>query len=380
MSPHAVGHGGGYHYMMSLIEGLKQFSDFDVVVYYNDLKIKEQISNTQKLSWRHVPRYNDYLTRTSNFLSTLFGLPIPFVNWNNKTFGSKPDILISQESLFGFYTKTPFISFVGDVMFKYFPELREYTFKRRLIRNLTTKRMVQKSVCTIVDSQQSKEDIMKFYGVNQNEIKPIPLCPPPHIYDYHKIHNLIEKYKLPAQFVFYPAQYWDHKNHIRLIEALHLVKKKYNMIIPIVLVGSHEWYNYKNVINCINKNGMNKQVYCLGYVSDSEMVALYKKSKALVYPSFGDYTNIPVLEAMVLETPVLCSNSFSMPNQVGDAAVLFDPYDTQDIAKKIIMIWNDDELRKKLISSAKIRVNKLSFENFSRSWIKTIESAINENK
>ena len=124
---------------------------------------------------------------------------------------------------------------------------------------------------------------------------------------------------------------------------------------------------------------MEKQVFILGYLSEKEIVALYKTSIALVYPSLIGPTNIPILEAMVLGTPVLCSNLFSMPDQTGDAGLLFDPFNVNDMVEKIHRIWVDENLRQELIQKGYKKVKNMTLENFAMQWEKIIEEALQFN-
>ena len=373
--------GGGVHYLKSVIDGLSQASDYQITVYFEDPMLKEARSTLPRTEWRLIPDNRAPIQTIARGLSALLGYHIPPLRWDNNNYGTKPDIIISQESLIGFYTKVPFISFIGDVMYKYFPTLDEYTLKTRLLRDLTIRRLIAKSVFTVVDSEQSKEDLVRFFKVDPDKVIPIPLCAPPHIYKYRNMsedetNESLVKYDLPSEFVLYPAQFWEHKNHLRLIEALYLLRNEKNETIPAVLVGSKSWNNYPDVMNLITKYAMTDQVRCLGYVDDREIVALYKKARALVYPSFADYTNIPVLEAMVLGVPVVCSNSFSMTDQVGKAGVFFDPTNIEDIAEKIYQVWTDNDLTTQLIHEASRLVPELSVEKFGERWTNLIDDTL----
>jgi len=204
---------------------------------------------------------------------------------------------------------------------------------------------------------------------------------PPHIYRYQnmredEIIKVLSKYNLPSKFVLYPAQFWEHKNHIRFIEALYYLRKEHNETISAVFVGSKSWDLYEEVMNTIIKYNMDDQIRCLGYVHDNEIVALYKRSRALVYPSFADYTNIPVLEAIVLGVPVACSNSFSMPKQVGKAGIFFDPLNIKDIADKIYQVWTNNDLVTQIIYEANKIAPKLSLENFGERWTNLINETL----
>jgi glycosyltransferase involved in cell wall biosynthesis len=182
----------------------------------------------------------------------------------------------------------------------------------------------------------------------------------------------MNKYRIPDKYIFYPAQFWHHKNHSRLIQALDVLREKYHIEIPAVFVGS-AWESADHVNNLIKELKMDAQILRLGYLEEREIVAIYKKATALVFASFADYTNIPVLEAMVLGTPVICSNVFSMPEQVGDAGLLFDPFNIEDIAEKIYTILSNASLRTELAAKGFKRAEYLSSENFVSQWKAVIQ-------
>ena len=191
--------------------------------------------------------------------------------------------------------------------------------------------------------------------------------------------DILAKYNLPERFLFYPAHFWYHKNHERLINALKHIKQNFRVTIPLVIVGSPK-ESFKKVINLIRKLNMEKQIINLGYVLDTEIVSLYKKAVALVFPSLFGPTNIPPLEAMLLGTPIACSNLFSMPEQIGDAGLLFDPFNMEDIAEKIYRVWIDQNLREELIKRGYERVKNVTLENYARKWEKIIDEALEKIK
>jgi glycosyltransferase involved in cell wall biosynthesis len=288
--------------------------------------------------------------------------------------------LITFDSFIGVHLGIPFLSFIGDVMYKYYPELPEYPFRHRWIRNLTTKRSTKYAELVIVDSEESKKDLIKFFGVPSAKLRPIRLCAPPHIFKYANglgtnVHKLIAKHHIPSRFIFYPAQFWSHKNHANLVRALDLVRRTHSVEIPAVFVGSAQ-ESYESLQALIKELGMDHQVHCLGYLPEEEVVALYKKAIALVFASFADYTSIPVVEAMVLGTPIVCSRIFSLPEQVGDAGVFFDPFNVEDMAEAIYRVWADEKLRQQLAENGRQRADELSPENFRSQWMALIHEAL----
>lgn len=371
--------GGLFHYTMSLIEGLKDYEESEVLIFYDDPTFKKFCFNSPQFRWIQIPENENTLSKITRGFSTLLGIRSPLLGRYRSLLSHKIDLLISFESLLGFHVNVPFLTFIGDIMYKYYPGLPEYTLKKRVIRDFMTKRLIKHAVFTVVDSQESKKDLLKFYKVKEEKIKPILLCAPPHLYKYRnlkesEIKEILDKYHIPKKFIFYPAQFWHHKNHLRLIQSLDLLRKKYNEVVPAVFVGA-KWENSNNVARLIKELNISDQVLCLGYLSEREIVALYKIATALVFASFADYTNIPVLEAMVMGTPIICSNLFSMPEQVGNAGLFFDPFNVEDMAEKIYRIWTDEVLRKELATKGIKRAIALSPANFARQWKNLIVEA-----
>ena len=120
---------------------------------------------------------------------------------------------------------------------------------------------------------------------------------------------------MPPKYIFYPAQFWKHKNHINLIKAIRILQTELEDI-QLVLVGS-EKNNYQEVKRVIRDNGLERYVTTLGFVSDGKMVYLYKHAVGMVMPTYFGPTNLPPLEAMALGCPVAVSNNYAMPEQIG---------------------------------------------------------------
>lgn len=378
----AFSSGGGFHYILSLLEGLRVEKNFEVYVFYDDINFEEKFSGTNNLKRIYIDEHENIIPKMIRSSFTYFGLKTPFLGRYEKIRDLKMDLLISFGSNVGFQVGVPTISFIGDVMYRYYPNLSEYSFLGNLVRDISTKKLLKHSDYVVVDSIDSAQDLNSFFKVTMDKLIPIQMCAPPYIYKYKnlsekEISRICDLYLLPDNFIFYPAQFWSHKNHERLIKALHLLKVKYHTIVNAVFVGA-KWESYDNVIELINQLSMAEQIKCLGYVSEKDLVALYMKAVALVFASFAEYTNIPVVEAMVLGTPVLCSNKFSMPGQIGDAGVLFDPFDIEDMAEKILKVWLDKDIQAKLSRKGFLRAEELSDDNFNIAWKRLIIQALNK--
>jgi glycosyltransferase involved in cell wall biosynthesis len=184
-----------------------------------------------------------------------------------------------------------------------------------------------------------------------------------------------DKFNLPNQYLFYPAQFCKDKNHDTLLDALSILKSKHNLSANLVLVGvKHN--NYNNIKTKINRLSLSEQVYILDYVSNEDIVDLYRNAKALIMPTFFGPTNIPPVEAMYLGVPVICSNVFAMPDQVGDAGILVPPRDAASISDAIFKLYTDSHLCQQLIAKGLERTQQVSIENYAREWKRIIEFSL----
>jgi glycosyltransferase involved in cell wall biosynthesis len=372
--------GGGFHYIVTLITGLVNESDLNVIVFYDDPAFPRFCPPSQRLLLVRLEGSESSLTKAVRGISTFAGIRSSSLGRFRVILEHDVDLLISFDSLIGYHLGIPFLSFVGDVMYKYYPSLPEYSWRIRMGRDLSVRMLLRHAEFTVVDSEESKKDLVRFFKAPAVKLKPIPLCAPPHIYKYARdtevSHvNVSVKYHLPERFIFYPAQFWSHKNHANLIRALALIRQRENVEIPAVFVGSAQ-ESFQNIQKLVRDLGMESQVRFLGYLADEEIVALYRKADALVFASFADYTSIPLVEAMVLGTPIICSNVFSLPEQVGDAGMYFDPSNVQEIADVVYRVWTDENLRKTLAANGLKRRKQFSLENFANQWRVLIESTL----
>ncbi len=121
---------------------------------------------------------------------------------------------------------------------------------------------------------------------------------------------------------------------------------------------------------------MQNQVKYLGYVPNEDIPYLYKLSTALVMPTLFESVSLPIWEAFYLGVPVVSSNVCALPEQVGDAGLLFNPHNIEDMAEKIYKIWTDEELRKVLVQKGFERIKNMTLENYTKEWEKIIKEAL----
>jgi glycosyltransferase involved in cell wall biosynthesis len=188
-----------------------------------------------------------------------------------------------------------------------------------------------------------------------------------------------ERYSLPARYLFYPAQFWPHKNHRRIIEALGALREREGLRIPIVFCGSHSGKVRKETFNeamaMAKRLGVADQIQYLGYVPDEDMSALYAGAVALVMPTFFGPSNIPALEAWKLNCPVITSDIRGIREQTGNAALLVHPDSVEAITEAILRLWTDEGLRQQLIERGRARLRNFTPEDFARRLTEILEEA-----
>jgi GT2 family glycosyltransferase/Flp pilus assembly protein TadD/glycosyltransferase involved in cell wall biosynthesis/2-polyprenyl-3-methyl-5-hydroxy-6-metoxy-1,4-benzoquinol methylase len=231
----------------------------------------------------------------------------------------------------------------------------------------------------LVDSEVGKEDVLACYGnyIRPEQVYPLPFTPT-YSSDLNQLSDddkfaVQKKYRLPQRYFFYPAQFWLHKNHARLVQALHHLKVEHQIEAPLILTGSNSGPKHENrdqvFRDCMllaDRLGVKNQVYYLGYVPDEDMPALYAMATALAFPTFFGPANIPVLEAWAFDCPVLTSDIRGIREQVGNAALLADPKDMVAMAGQLKRLWLDQALRQTLIENGRINLGSCTTSDFNQ--------------
>jgi glycosyltransferase involved in cell wall biosynthesis len=219
-----------------------------------------------------------------------------------------------------------------------------------------------------------RQQVAESYGTPLEKIHVLPFVAPPYIRETFTPPGFDTRYSLPAKFIFYPAQFWEHKNHKRLIRAVAALKKDLPDLV-LVLAGSPK-NAYDSVIKLIHELGLANDVHFLGYVPDADMPEIYRRARALVMPTFYGPTNIPPLEAFVAGCPVAISGTYAMPEQAGDAALFFDPKSESEIADCIYRLWTDDRLCAELTEKGKVRASKWGQKQYNKRFVQIVDQVL----
>jgi glycosyltransferase involved in cell wall biosynthesis len=273
-----------------------------------------------------------------------------------------------------FVTDYPYIITVFDLQHRlqpYFPEVSisgQWNIREKFL-SIT----LQRASMIITGTEVGKSEIQKFYGIPAERIKVIPFFTP-----QFSLHNaLLEeetlaKYNLSPQYLFYPAQFWSHKNHIALLLAVENLKQKYGLKLTLVFVGSDKG-NESYIRDVTHQLNLSDQVKFLGFVPQEDMICLYKHAFALTFVTFFGPDNLPPLEAMALGCPVIASNVSGAEEQLGNAALLVDPKNPEEIADAVKSLWENPALRQSLIQNGLARSQSWSVHNYAQEIFRLLD-------
>ncbi len=264
-----------------------------------------------------------------------------------------------------FYKNKPVVVTIHDVIPLIFPEEFPKGIKG-FIRLQMQKLSLRGAKAVITDSKNSKKDIIDYLGVSEDKIYPIYLSSSiaNKKIPRNKLLSFRKKYQLPTQFILYVGDVNWNKNLISLIKVCE--KNKLNLVI----VGKQaadkdfdpEHPENKTLLRLQQIARENKKIQLLGFVSNEDLAAIYKLATVYCQPSYYEGFGLPVLEAMNLGCPVVCSNATSLKEVGGEAVVYFNPYNLQDMEKNIIKVIGDTKIREKLIKRGKVQADKFSWD------------------
>jgi len=165
------------------------------------------------------------------------------------------------------------------------------------------------------------------------------------------------------------------KNIVRLLQAFELFKKESNAPLKLVLAGNIFWGD-ETVQAVISKMTAKDHIVFTGRISDDELVNLLGSAYALTFvPTFEGF-GLPIVEAFQSDVPVICSSTTSMPEVAGNAALMVDPFNINDIAEKMIQLWNNKILRKELIEKGRLQKNLFTWKRTAELLYKAIQNCI----
>ena len=266
----------------------------------------------------------------------------------------------------GFLTNVPSIYQPHDLLHLHLPQC--LTRSENLVREKLYRRYCDQAQMVVVANSWLKKDIIKHYHLKEDKVKVIPVASPTDAYQTPSKNDLETArkfYKLPKDFLFYPAQTWAHKNHIALLDALTVLRNRQGLRPTIVFSGKTNPF-FARIKKHIKQKQLADQVQFLGFVPPLELRCLYQLCRGMVFPSRFEGCGFPVMEAFQAGVPVACSNVTCLPELGGDAVLFFDPDNPDEIADAIYCLYTDEGQCQALVKRGKGRVANHSWEKTAR--------------
>jgi glycosyltransferase involved in cell wall biosynthesis len=217
----------------------------------------------------------------------------------------------------------------------------------RAWRWVTYDRAARTATVVVTDSEHARGQIIERLGVAPDRVVVVHLAvdherfrPAPDVDDV----ALLEPLQLPERFLYYPAGLWVHKNHLRLLEAFALLEDRR---LGLVLSGASTG-RLGEILDRARQLGVGDRVRYVGFLPDAVLPALYRRARAVVFPSLFEGFGLPPLEAMACGCPVASSRRASLSEVCGDAAAVLDPDDPRQMASAVAAVVEDDDTRGEL--------------------------------
>ena len=248
---------------------------------------------------------------------------------------------------------------------QYLPNRAGYAYARASLWTAT-----HRADRVITVSEASKRDILRYFRVPESRIDVIYNAIDDRFWQEpsgDEMERVRQRYQLIAPFVLYAGNIKPHKNLERLIEAFHLLRQTGAELrdVQLLIIGD-EISKYATLRRAVHRHKLHKHVRFFGFVPDQTLAALYRLADAFVFPSLYEGFGLPPLEAMASGTPVITSNVSSLPEVVGDAALMIDPYEPQAIADAMRRVLLEPELRADLRARGLARAREFSWERSIR--------------
>ncbi|MDT7602660.1 MAG: hypothetical protein QOF61_657 [Acidobacteriota bacterium] len=271
------------------------------------------------------------------------------------------------------YTAPPFppcpvVATIHDLSFEHLPA----TFKRRswMQLRLTVRHTARRAAHIIASSEYTRRDILETYGVAPERTSTVPLAAAPHfrpIRDERELQRVRDVYGIAGNYILAVGSIQPRKNLTRLVEAYASLRRQraHDKLPRLVVVGKQAWL-YAETLRAVEASGVRADVIFTGYAPEADLPALYSGALCFVYPSVYEGFGLPPLEAMRCGTAVVAGNRTSLPEVVGDAGLLVNPFDVEEIAAAIARLIDDKDLRATLSERGLARATQFDWRETAR--------------
>ena len=364
---HSVGAklAGNESYATNLIEALAQVDSVNEYTLY---------VTTAEARARFSQRWPNFRVQTTLPHTPLIRIPLTLAAELRK----RPVDVLHVQFTAPPFSPCPVVVSVHDLSFEHLPQ----TFNRRSRTQLrlTVRHSVKKAARILTLSEHTRRDMIETYGTSPERITAIPLAAPSYfgrVREERELQRVRHIYGIEGDYILCVSSIQPRKNLSRLVRAYESLRNKRGpgKLPKLVLVGKCAWL-YDETLRSIEEGRMKDSVILTGYVPQSDLPALYSGSICFVYPSYFEGFGLPPLEAMKCGTPVIAGNRTSLPEVVGDAGILVDPFDVNAIAAAIERLVDDPDLRQQLSVKGVARSRLFDWNETARRTLNIYEQVV----
>jgi glycosyltransferase involved in cell wall biosynthesis len=292
--------------------------------------------------------------------------PLSFRYWYDVQFTRaskkfKADVILSLDGFCSLTSKIPQILAVHDLAYLHYPDF--IPWYHLWFYKLYQKKFLQKAKHIVTVSEFSKQDIISNFKIPAEKITVVPngIRNNFKTLSYEQKDNIKNEHTLGNEYFLAVGGIHPRKNILQLLKAFSQFKKWQQSNMKLVIAGRLAW-QYETFIEKLTSYKYRNDVVLTGYINDNTLAELMGSAYALVYPSLFEGFGVPIIEAMQSGTPVITSNTSSMPEVGGDAALYANTNDVDDLAKQMMLLYKDEKLRNNLIEKGLIRAKQFSWD------------------
>ncbi len=363
---HSVGTGlgGNESYATNLIEALAEIDTAnDYTIYVTKAAAHERFEN----------RWPNFTVRSTRPHTPLIRIPLSL----SRELRRNPVDVLHVQFTAPPFAPCPLVVSIHDLSFEHLPQ----TFKHRsrVQLRMTVRQSAREADQILTLSEFVRSDVIKTYRINGDKVTAVPLAAPGKfapVEDPKELQRIKQKYGIDGDYILTVGAIQPRKNLPRLLAAYSVLRRSQpDAKLPkLVLVGKLAWL-YDDTLRAITQLGLTDSVTLTGYVPEEDLPALYSAALCFVYPSYFEGFGLPPLEAMKCGAPTIVGNRTSLPEVVGDAAILVDPFEVTEIASAISRVVTDSGLRASLQAAGLQRAKLFDWRDSARKTLAVYERA-----
>ncbi|MDT7540143.1 MAG: hypothetical protein QOE33_47 [Acidobacteriota bacterium] len=364
---HSVGTGlaGNETYAANLIEALAEIdTENRYTLYVTKLSAVERFQD----------RWSNFSVRRTLPHTPLLRVPLTL----SAELRRRPVDLLHVQYTAPPFAPCPVVATIHDLSFEHLPS----TFKRRSRAQLrfTVRRTARAAAHVIASSEFTRRDIIETYNIAESRTSVVPLAAAPHFHhvaDAEELRRVRHVYGIEGDYILAVGSIQPRKNLARLFRAYADLRRsrERDKLPRLLVVGKMAWL-YEETLRAVEECGVADAVKFTGYVPEHDLPALYSGALCFVYPSYFEGFGLPPLEAMRCGTAVVAGDRTSLPEVVGDAGLLVDPFDTDAIAAAIARLIDDKTLRAVLSERGLARAKQFDWRETARLTLEVYRRAI----